>query len=79
VSPIVPRDQSHSSVAAPQLERIGLVVALAVRPLDLQDEVARWNDVRRVAARKRLLEPEIPLRGALLDEPRKLLLPVSSV
>jgi len=76
---VVSREESHRSVAVPQLERIGLVLALPVRPLDLQNDVARGNDVRRIAPGERLLEPEIPLRCALLDEPRKLLFPSGSV
>jgi hypothetical protein len=79
VSPIVARDETYSAVAVPKLERIGFVVALAVRPLDFQDDVAGGNDVRGVAPGERLLEPQVPVPRALLDEARELLFPGSSV
>jgi hypothetical protein len=78
-SPIVPSDETDRSVAVPQLERIGFVVALAVRPLDLQDDVAGGNDVRRVAALERILEPQVPLSRGLVDAARELFFPGSSV
>jgi len=75
VTLVISCEQSDRSVAVPDRERVGLVVTLPVGPLDLQDNVAGGDDVRDVAARERLLELEIPLLGALLDEPRELCFP----
>jgi hypothetical protein len=79
VSPIVAGDETHRAVAVPHLEGVGFVVALPVRPLNLQDDVAGGNDMRRIPTDERLLEPQVPLLRALLDEPRKLFFPGSSV
>ena len=72
---IVPGEQPDGAVALPELERIGLVIAFAMRPLDLQDDVAGRNDVRDEPAFERRLELEVPLRGALLDQAWEALLP----
>jgi hypothetical protein len=48
-----------------------------MRPLDLEHSVARRDDVGGEPARKRLLELEIPLLGALGDESWEALLPVA--
>ena len=79
VPPIVPIDETHGSLATPQLERIGFLVALAVRPLDLQDDLAGGNGVRCVAAFERILEPQVPVPGGLLDQARELFFPGGSV
>lgn len=75
VALLVVSEQAHCSVAVPELERCGLVLALPVRPLDLQHGVAGGEDNRDVAAGERLLQLEPPLLRALLDEPREPLLP----
>ena len=72
---VVASQQPHGSVALPVLERIRLVLALAMRPLDLEDDVAGRDDVRDEAAGERLLELEVPLRRALLDQLGEALLP----
>jgi len=72
---VVPGQQPHGAVPVPELERIGLVLALAMRPLDLQNDVARRNDVRHEPALVRVLEFKPPLRSALLDESWEALLP----
>ena len=72
---VVTRQQPHGAVAIPELERIRLVLALAMRPLDLEDDVTRGNDVRHEPALEALLELEIPLPGALVDQGRQALLP----
>ena len=74
---LVVSEQAHYSVAVPELQRSSLVLALAVRPLDLQHGVAGRQDERDVPAGKRLLELEIPQLRALLDEPWKPRLPGS--
>jgi hypothetical protein len=74
---VVARKKVHGSLACPELEGIGLVLALVMRPLDLEHGVARRNHVRDELACERLLELEIPLLRALLDEPWDALLPVS--
>ncbi len=77
VALLVLSEQAHRSDAVPELERSRLVLALAVRPLDLQHCVAGRQDERDVPAGKRLLELEIPQLRALLDEPWKPRLPGS--
>jgi hypothetical protein len=77
VSARVVREQTNCTVTVPELQRGRLVLALVVRPLDLQHAVARRHDVRDVAVRERILESKVPLRRALLDESREALLPVS--
>jgi hypothetical protein len=75
VALVVSLEQSDRSGAVPERERVCLAVTFSVRPLDLQDNVPGGDDVRHEAPRERLLELEIPLRGALLDEPRELCFP----
>ncbi len=68
---VVAREQAHGSLAAPALERVGLVIRLEVRRrVQLQHRVARRHDerVRRV---DRLLELELPRVRALAHEPRE--------
>ena len=65
---IVAGQQPHRSVALPVLERIRLVLALAMRPLNLEDDVPGWDDVRDEAPGVRSLEREAPLLRALLDQ-----------
>jgi len=66
---VVAGQQTHRSVALPVLERIRLVLALAMRPLNLED------DVRDEAPGVRSLEREVPLLRALLDQLREAFLP----
>ena len=75
---IIAGQQPDGAPALPELERVRLLIALAVRPLDLQDDVAGRDDVRDEATLERLLELEVPLRSALLDDPRESLLPSRS-
>jgi hypothetical protein len=75
VALIVAGQQPHRAVTVPDLERIRLVLALAVRPLDLQDDVSGRNDMRDEPAFERLLELEPPLRRALLDQSWEAFLP----
>ena len=77
VALVVASQQLHGAVSLPDVERVRLVIALAMRPLDLQDHVPGGHDVRYEPAFERLLELELPLRRALLDQPREALLPVS--
>jgi hypothetical protein len=74
---VVSSKQVNSSFARPALQRVRLMLAFVMRPLDLENSVARRDDVGDESAFVRLLEVEIPLFGALLDEPRKALLPAS--
>jgi len=72
---VVAGQQPNGAVAVPELERVRLVVALAMRPLDLEDDFPGGDDVRSEPARERLLELELPLRRAVGDELGKTLLP----
>jgi hypothetical protein len=72
---VVASEQANSSVALPVLEGLRLVLALVMRPLDLQDDVPRGDDVRGEPTAERLFEVEPPMRRALLDEPREMRLP----
>lgn len=74
---VVSSKHAHSSFASPVLQRVRLMLTFAVRPLDLENSVAGRDDVGDESAFVRLLEVEIPLFGALLDEPREALLPAS--
>ena len=65
---VVAGQQTHGSVTLPAFERVRLVLALAMRPLNLEDDVPGGDDVRDEAAGVRPLEPEAPLRRALLDQ-----------
>lgn len=47
---VVTSQQTHRSVALPALERVRLVLALAMWPLNLEDDVSGGNDVRDEAA-----------------------------
>jgi len=47
---VVASQQAHRSVALPVLERVRLVLALAMRPLNLEDDVTGWDNVRDEAA-----------------------------
>ena len=47
---VVAGQQLHRSVALPVLERVCLMLALAMRPLNLEDDVPGGNDVRDEAA-----------------------------
>ena len=71
---VVAGQQTHRSVALPVLERIRLVLALAMRPLNLEDDVPGWDDVRDEAG-VRSLERDVPLLRALLDQLREAFLP----
>jgi len=53
------------------------MLALPVRPLDLENGFPGRNDMGDGTTGERLLEHEIPLLRALLDEPRKPFLPGS--
>jgi hypothetical protein len=48
-----------------------------MRPLDLEHDVAGGDDMRNVRIGKWLLELELPVRSAFLDERRELLPPGS--
>jgi hypothetical protein len=72
---VVACKQADGTISLPVLERVRLLLALAMRPLDLEDRVAGRDDLRGEAAGKRLFELEIPLLGTLIDEPREALLP----
>ncbi len=72
---VVARQQPNRAVALPELERVRLVLALAMRPLDLENDVAGRHDVRDEPALERLLELELPLRRAFGDERGEALLP----
>ena len=72
---VVAGENAHSAVAVPELERVRLVLTLAMWPLDLEDDVAGGHDVRDEPAVERRLELEVPFRGALLDELWEPLLP----
>ena len=65
---VVAGQQAHRSVALPVLERVRLVLALAMRPLDLQDGISGGHDVRGEPTRERRAELEVPLRRALVDQ-----------
>ena len=65
---VVSSQQTHRSVALPALQRVRLVLALAMRPLNLEDDVPGGDDVRDEATGVRRLEREVPLRRALLDQ-----------
>jgi hypothetical protein len=69
------REETNGAVPVQEVQRGRLVLALAVRPLNLEHSVAGRDDVRDVTAGKRVLESQVPLRCALLDELRELLLP----
>ena len=43
---VVASQQTHRSVALPVLERVRLVLALAMRPLNLEDDIPGGDDVR---------------------------------
>ena len=60
--------QPHRALAVPYAESVRLVLALAVRELDLQDGVARRDGERRECVLERLLELEPPPFCALEDE-----------
>jgi len=74
---LVASEETNHPVAVPELERSRLVLALSMRPLDLQDGFAGRHDVGDVSAGEGLPELEAPLLGALLDELRQALCPVS--
>ena len=75
MSLVVASQQPNGAAALPELERVRLVLALAMRPLDLEDDVARRHDVGGEPARERLLELQLPLRRAVGDERWEALLP----
>jgi hypothetical protein len=79
VTLVVARQEADGPVTAPELEGVGFVLALMVRPLDLEDGVSCRNDVRREAAAERFPELEIPLRSTLRDQPGKAFLPGLSI
>jgi hypothetical protein len=77
-------EKQHGSVPVPRLESIGLMLALSVRPLDLQDGVRpvarrRGEHERNLGAGERVAERKTPPVDASLDQIRKLLEPRSSV
>ena len=65
---VVASQEPNGAVALPELERVRLVLALVMRPLDLQNDVAGRHDMRGKPARERLLELQLPLRRAFGDE-----------
>jgi hypothetical protein len=65
---VVPSNQAHCSLARPEVECVRLVLALVVRPLNLQDGVAGRNDMRDELAGQRLFELELPPLRALRNE-----------
>jgi hypothetical protein len=72
---VVPSKQAHCSVAGPEVERVCLMLALVVRPLNLQDGVPSRKDMRGESAGQGLFEIEVPLLRALCDEPRQAFVP----
>ena len=52
---VVASPQTHRSVALPVLERVRLVLALAMRPLNLEDDIPGGDDVRDETAGVRRL------------------------
>jgi len=68
-------EKSHGSIPVPQLQRRRLVLALAMRPLNLENRVPRRDDERDIPVRERFLQLQAPLGRALLDERRKTGLP----
>jgi len=62
------REQPDRPVAVPEPERLRLVLALAVRELDLQDDAAGRDGARRERVLERLLELEPPSFRALENE-----------
>jgi hypothetical protein len=70
-------EKPHGSISVPQLQRRRLVLALAMRPLDLENRVPGRDDKRDVPVRERFLQLKVPLGRALLDERRETGLPGS--
>jgi hypothetical protein len=70
-------EESHGSVPVPYLERRRLVLALAMRPLELENRVPGGDDEGDVSVGKRFLRLEAPLRRTLLDERREARVPGS--
>jgi len=68
-------EQAHCSVAVPELQCGGLVLALPVGPLDFQHCVVGRQDEGDVATREGLLQLEAPLLRTFRDELRDPLLP----
>ena len=72
-------EQTNGAVAVPDAERLGLVLALASRELDLEDDVPGRNRERGERVRVRIFELERPLLGAFLEQTRKPREPVTPV
>jgi hypothetical protein len=70
VSFLVVSQEANGSDSVPMLQCGGLVLALPMWPLDLQNDIAGRDDVGNVGGGEGLLELEAPLLGALLDELR---------
>jgi len=68
-------EELHGPVSSPTLESSSLLLALPVRPLDLQHGVAGGNDDRDVAVLEGLLQLEAPLLHTLLEQLRHRLEP----
>ena len=77
MSSLVTSEETNCPVAIPELERGRLVLALPMWPLDLQNHISGRGHVRDVSAGEGIFELEPPLLGALLDELRQTLRPVS--
>src|SRR6267142_2466591 len=71
----VVRQQSDRTVAVPDPQRFRLLLALAIRELDLEDGVAGRDSKRGVGVLERLLELERPLLTALGEQPGQTLEP----
>jgi hypothetical protein len=69
------REDTNGAVSVQERQRGSLVLAFMVRPLNLEHSVTGRNDMRDVCIGERVLESQVPLRCALLNEPRELLLP----
>ena len=72
---VVACDEPHRALAVPERQRIRLVLALAVRELDLQHDGSGGHGKRRVRVWERRLKLERPLLPAFLDESRQTLEP----
>jgi hypothetical protein len=57
---VVSSQQTDRPVALPVLERVRLVLALAMRPLNLEYDVPGRDDVRDEAAGVRRFERQVP-------------------
>jgi hypothetical protein len=72
-------EESNGAVAVPDVQRLGLVLALPVGELDLQDSVAGRNRQRGERVGVRLLQLERPSLRALGEQARQPREPLAAV